>query len=197
MATRKHQGLLVAALCFSGLALLLHIIGFASPYWYSQELGSITVHMGLWKGCVGISGLLVCNDYSLWDSDLEYYHRLPQGLTTIALIFASIGCFSLVVKICKGSKPGFEKAYLVAKTTFGIADVFIAIALVIWSLFQTEAVRNNKGYSMYLEIFSAVLFFLSEVVLYLPINAPEPVVYPAMPQTISYITTQQQSYRNW
>lgn len=77
------------------------------------------------------------------------------------------------------------------------SDVFIAIALVIWSLFQTEAVRNNKGYSIYLEIFAAVLFFLSEIVLYLPINAPEPVVYPAMPQTVSYITTQQQSYRNW
>lgn len=76
-------------------------------------------------------------------------------------------------------------------------DVLIAIALVIWSLFQTEAVRNNKDYSIYLEIFAAVLFFLSEIVLYLPINAPEPVVYPAMPQTVSYITTQQQSYRNW
>lgn len=73
MANRKHQGLLVAALCFSGLALLLHIIGFATPYWYSQELGSITVHMGLWKGCFSISGFLsaVCKDYSLWDSDLE------------------------------------------------------------------------------------------------------------------------------
>ncbi|CAC5389926.1 unnamed protein product [Mytilus coruscus] len=191
---------MVAALSFSGLALLLHIIGFSVPYWYSQEIGSSTVHMGLWKGCFSTSGILgtVCKDYSLWDSDLEYYHRIPQGLTTIALILASIGCFSLIAKISKGTKPGFEKAYLVATTTFGIADVLIAIALVIWSLFQTEAVRNNKSYGFWLEIFAAVLFFLSEIILYLPINAPDPVVYPAMPQTVSYITTQQQSYQqNW
>jgi len=52
----------ISALVVIGVAVLLDIIGLATPYWNYQSLFGSSVSTGLWKYCVTASTVSACAD---------------------------------------------------------------------------------------------------------------------------------------
>ena len=55
---------LLAGYIITIVAFVIHLIGFATPYWYLfSNTTSYAVYFGLWKYCVSISSITTCGRY--------------------------------------------------------------------------------------------------------------------------------------
>ncbi|XP_052093962.1 uncharacterized protein LOC127729997 isoform X3 [Mytilus californianus] len=183
MEKRKHKGLVGVVLFFSLLAFIAHGVAFGLPYWYRQSLSSsINLYGGLWQICAEISGTFTCTEMTPWDSDLSWYQRTCQGLTMGASLFTLIGVITLIVKMCKGSKPVCKSGLVASCFLFFIGGLMIGGATTVWALYQADTITENKSYAFWIECGAGGFFILSAILLALPIYAPESSVTPTTQQ---------------
>ncbi|CAG2219114.1 unnamed protein product [Mytilus edulis] len=182
MEKRKHKGLVGVVLFFSLLAFIAHGVAFGLPYWYRQSLSSVSAYGGLWQICYEISGTATCTELKPWDSDRSWYQKTCQGLATGATLFTLMGVITLIIKMCKGSKPVCKSGLVASCFLFVIGGLMIAGATTVWALYQTDIIKENKSYAFWVECGAGGLLILSAFLLALPIYAPETSVTPTTQQ---------------
>ncbi|XP_062598714.1 uncharacterized protein LOC134260144 isoform X2 [Saccostrea cucullata] len=124
------------------LAFVLHIIGFASPYWiYSKESrgpASLQVNAGLWQSCNTVSGagqdVTTCTDISIAPD----WFKAVQAFACLGLISLLIAVVALAVKRCMDKALLF---YLSAGLTFAGA-VCILISIAVYAAKYTNTVAD-------------------------------------------------------
>ncbi|VDI36193.1 Hypothetical predicted protein [Mytilus galloprovincialis] len=178
MEKRKHKGLVCVVLFFSLLAFIAHGVAFGLPYWYRHSLSSVSAYGGLWQICYEISGTATCTEMKPWDSALSWYQKTCQGLATGATLFTLIGMITLIVKMCKGSKPACKSGLVASCFSFFIGGLMIAGATTVWALYQTDIIKESKSHAFWIECGAGGLFILSAILLSLPIYGPESSVTP-------------------
>ncbi|XP_052085435.1 uncharacterized protein LOC127723042 isoform X1 [Mytilus californianus] len=91
--------MIIGGSIISTVSFLLHIIGFSTTYWY--KFGDV-VHVGLWKSCVRLNGVEVCNYFS--DAPVRDAQLTAAGvLESFALIafVAALVCAFLKMFVLK------------------------------------------------------------------------------------------------
>ncbi|VDI10873.1 Hypothetical predicted protein [Mytilus galloprovincialis] len=159
-----------------------HKVAFGVPYWYRQSLSSVSAYGGLWQICYEISGTATCTELKPWDSDRSWYQKTCQGLATGATLFTLMGVITLIIKMCKGSKPVCKSGLVASCFLFVIGGLMIAGATTVWALYQTDIIKENKSYAFWVECGAGGLLILSAFLLALPIYAPETSVTPTTQQ---------------
>ncbi|XP_052093961.1 uncharacterized protein LOC127729997 isoform X2 [Mytilus californianus] len=173
MEKRKHKGLVGVVLFFSLLAFIAHGVAFGLPYWYRQSLSSsINLYGGLWQICAEISGTFTCTEMTPWDSDLSWYQRTCQGLAIGASLLTLIGIIILIVKQCKGSEPGWKRAYPVSRVLFFVGGTMIEGVTTVWATCQEDIIKENKSFAYWVECGAGVLFIVSAILLAIRMYAP-------------------------
>ncbi|VDI23423.1 Hypothetical predicted protein [Mytilus galloprovincialis] len=170
MEKRKHKGLVGVVLFFSLLAFIAHGVAFGVPYWYRQSLSSVSAYGGLWQICYEISGTAT------------WYQITCQGLATGDTLFTLMGVITLIIKMCKGSKPVCKSGLVASCFLFVIGGLMIAGATTVWALYQTDIIKENKSYAFWVDCGAGGLLILSAFLLVLPIYAPETSVTPTTQQ---------------
>ena len=86
MGLSRNPTLITVALVISCVGLLLHIIGYASPYWYNITLGSIKAHGGIWRECLEILGISSCSTVKGDTADSKSFYKefwVPMNVNRI------------------------------------------------------------------------------------------------------------------
>ena len=54
----------IAGFILAVVSFIIHVIGFATPYWTYISVGDVKVYQGLWQECKSVPSLTVCNEIS-------------------------------------------------------------------------------------------------------------------------------------
>ncbi|KAL8623351.1 hypothetical protein ACOMHN_054935 [Nucella lapillus] len=151
--TMPHIFILVGA-AIVGLALLLQIIGFATPIWATRMVQGDTLELGLWGACR--KGY--CQSYAAVADSLEAVRAF--GILAILALVGSLAC-AVLTCFMAGKK-------IIPLVAFICAVVAAFCILIEFAVFAGEAGSNvTYGYSFGLTIVAWLLSIAGAVLLFL------------------------------
>ncbi|XP_078320945.1 epithelial membrane protein 1-like [Crassostrea virginica] len=124
---------LLAGLVLISCAVIFQLIGLASPYWITFNVGSLVeVYMGLWKYCTEIIQLKVSTCQDSTENISEGWFSSVKAMTILGLLalLVALGMTIMKMFVLKDSKV----ALFVAVGTAFAGAVFILISIAVFAV---------------------------------------------------------------
>ncbi|KAL3855464.1 hypothetical protein ACJMK2_014675 [Sinanodonta woodiana] len=135
--------LILLVLCFC-----IDLIGFAIPYWISQDAIIFKIHQGLWIQCVEVDGYKTCATFT--DSNLPDWFHAVRAFSIMSWVFFLMALVIIFVFI-KSEK----KALYVGAVCLSFAGAFCA--LVAFAVYAGEVQLKEYHAGFALTIISFIL----------------------------------------
>ncbi|OWF56761.1 uncharacterized protein LOC110459277 [Mizuhopecten yessoensis] len=138
MGFSDSSALLKIALILLPLALILHIVGIATPNWssYSASSGAVSTSLsyGLWKLCVEVNGVSECANYP----NVQDWVKACQAFGIIGVLAVAGAAILEVLCTIVLSKATHKVAFIAAAITAFVGAASIILSAIIWSAKVTE-----------------------------------------------------------
>ncbi|XP_059159866.1 uncharacterized protein LOC131943671 [Physella acuta] len=131
------------------LGLILHIVGQAMPYWFSNYLDESPTNFGLWQICDNLSCFRIAIDSAV----LTFSYHVCRAAAVIGII---LGITAMVMMFVYAFKE--QPIYSLISSAIGVLScVFIAVCVSVWATHVFDTYFTNYGTSFYLSLSGGVL----------------------------------------
>ncbi|XP_059159857.1 uncharacterized protein LOC131943666 [Physella acuta] len=147
----NNTGRLMVGWIVMFVGLILHIVGQAMPYWFSNYLDESPTNFGLWQICDSFRCVRIAMDSAVLTSS---YH-VCRAAAVIGII---LGITAMVMMFVYAFKE--QPIYSLISSVIGVLScVFIAVCVSVWAthVFDTSGDFSYYGASFYLSLFGGVL----------------------------------------
>ncbi|XP_061188435.1 uncharacterized protein LOC133196582 [Saccostrea echinata] len=159
MSFRGNSKFFVFGFLFLFIALILDVIGVATPYWFYAEKNGVKIYGGLWKSCLDISGSeeSKCNKYE----DVPDWLKAVRGFGFLGILVSTLALTSASLKICLKDRVSLLIIAIILSFISALCSVVsIAVFARKYPNLVIEMIRNDLNFNFSF-IFCALFIVLS------------------------------------